>query len=228
VAKTFRLRSALLLGLVTLGGVWAALRFGPEIVDPDNLRAYSAANLRLAATNPHPNVVFIGDSLTANWSEDAPATWEQGWINRGIGGQTSRQVRGRFAHDALALHPRTVHILVGVNDIGKPGSMLPLAETEANIAAMTMQAKSSGLRVVLGTVERIPASAWRTPDAGGERAIESLNSWIRSYAAQTHVVCADYWAVMDPAQTFDGIHPTPAGYAVMARVTRAALDKLGP
>jgi lysophospholipase L1-like esterase len=206
-------------------GSRVAMLIGLNAVDPNNLRQYYDDDRRLEACAERPPVVFIGDSLPANWSTGAPATWEPDWVNRGIGGQTSREVRARFAQDALALHPRVVHILVGVNDIGKPGAMLPLAETEANIAAMVLEAKAAGVRVVLGTVQRIPPWAWKTNAAGGESAIERLNVWIKAYAGRTNAVVADYWSAADPSQTVDGIHPTRAGYMMMARVAREALAK---
>ena len=211
----------------TLGpsGALLALEFGPDVVDPSNLRRYASHDRQLEEINYHPDVVLIGDSLTENWSATAPGAWEPNWINRGIGGQTSRQVRARFAQDVIALHPRVVHILVGVNDVGKPGAMLPVDETERNIAAMASQAKRAGLSVVLGTVPRVPDWAWKTKAAGGEPAIERLNAWNSGLCYPNECCGCGLLGGCNPAQTVDGIHPTDAGYFLMARVAREALTR---
>ena len=63
-------------------------------------------------------VVFMGDSITEEWSNLYPGYFDtKGYINRGIGGQTTPQMLIRFKPDVIDLEPDIVVILAGTNDI---------------------------------------------------------------------------------------------------------------
>lgn len=70
-----------------------------------------------------PLVVFFGDSRAQQWP--APASNRFRFLNRGIGGQTTEQVRGRFDEHVKPLKPRVVIIEAGVNDL-KAIALFPL------------------------------------------------------------------------------------------------------
>ncbi|WP_159820358.1 GDSL-type esterase/lipase family protein [Colwellia sp. 20A7] len=61
------------------------------------------------------DVVFLGDSLTngGRWSE---AFIEKRVANRGIGGDTSQGILNRV-DKVIALNPKTVYLMLGINDI---------------------------------------------------------------------------------------------------------------
>ncbi len=199
-----------------LAVVWAA-------PDQKHLSHYAAADRALGATGSRDKVVFIGDSITQIWPTRAPATWDASWVNRGIGGERSEQVRARFAQDVLALHPQAVVILVGTNDAVANSPALPLAMTEANIAAMTTLARAAGVRVLLASVPPLGWRAYPLIPANAEKRIGAQNAWMREYAARSGAGFVDYWRVMRPDLTSDGVHPSAAGYAVMAREAKRAL-----
>jgi lysophospholipase L1-like esterase len=59
-----------------------------------------------------------------------------------------------------------------------------------------------------------------------------LNAWIKNYAAGVGAVYADYFsAVVDASGMFkeglsgDGLHPNKQGYALIAPVAQAAIEK---
>ena len=90
-------------------------------------------------------------------------------------------------------------------------------------------AKANGIRVVLGSVLPAFDFPWRR---GLEPApkIVALNKWIQSYADRAGAVYADFHTPMaDERQGLradlskDGVHPTPAGYAVMAPIVERAI-----
>jgi len=65
--------------------------------------------------------------------------------------------------------------------------------------------------------------------------ILALNTWLKAYATKVHAVYADYYtAVVDDQGWFkaghsnDGLHPNPQGYALMAPVIEAAIQKALP
>jgi lysophospholipase L1-like esterase len=60
----------------------------------------------------------------------------------------------------------------------------------------------------------------------------ALNAWIKAYAAEKGAVYVDYHTAMKderdglPASlSRDGVHPLPAGYAVMAPLVDAGIEK---
>lgn len=212
---------------------WAVAAFATllcvvKLMEPDqtHLDHYAAADRALEASGARPEVVFIGDSITHQWPKVGPASWDCRWLDRGIGGERSEQVRARFRQDALALRPRAVVILVGTNDAWVNNPALPLAMTEANIAAMVALAQQAKVRVFIASVP--PFAKQSKPPLGpiprnAEARIEAQNAWMRDFAARSGAGFIDYWRVMRPDLTIDGVHPTAAGYALMAREAERAL-----
>src|SRR5437660_4776019 len=78
-------------------------------------------------------VVLLGDSITQGWGEDFSACFPGMKIaNRGISGDTSRGVLIRLQEDVLALHPLSVVLLSGTNDLEET------AEPEAIVATLNL------------------------------------------------------------------------------------------
>ncbi len=79
---------------------------------------YRDANLKLLQSGTRVNVVFLGDSITERWGSHSGKWFEEpGWINRGIGGQTTAQLLLRERDDALNLHPAAIVLEAGSNDM---------------------------------------------------------------------------------------------------------------
>ena len=62
--------------------------------------------------------------------------------------------------------------------------------------------------------------------------ISAINDWMKSYAAANGHVYLDYFTpmldaagVMKAELTTDDLHPNAAGYAIMAPLAQAAIDK---
>ena len=118
------------------------------------LARYREANAADAALpSERRRCVFIGDSITQGWKDARPSFFEaNGFVGRGIGGQTTPQMLLRFTADVLALKPAAVHILAGTNDIaGNTGPYDPAA-TRNNLSAMAALARAAGVRVIHGSV----------------------------------------------------------------------------
>lgn len=62
-----------------------------------------------------PVVEFFGDSRALDWPA-LPLT-NMRFVNRGIWGQTTEQIRGRFDAHVIALHPSVLVLQAGVNDL---------------------------------------------------------------------------------------------------------------
>jgi lysophospholipase L1-like esterase len=183
-----------------------------------------------------PTVVFMGDSITANWNASwagQEATFTQNnWLDVGVVGLSSGQIAARFTADAIDLEPQAVHILAGTNDV-YPGWQL--SETANNIESMVAKAKKHNIAVVIGTIPPWgPGALPEEADPSPQRfqRIDQLNQWIAQFAAAQGIQMVDYHTLLEapngenyiPALTVDGVHPSAAGYAVMTPHTEQALQ----
>jgi lysophospholipase L1-like esterase len=197
------------------------------------LARFKEADLKLAAPAAGENrVVFVGDSITEGWHFDEASGFPgKPYINRGISGQTTPQMVLRFHQDVVALLPKVVVILAGTNDIAGNTGPMTLGETENNIAAMAEIATANHIRVVLCSVLPAFDYPWK-PGLQPAPKIDTINAWMKSYAEQHGYVYVDYHSAMKdaqdglpPALSHDGVHPLPAGYAIMAPLADAGIAK---
>lgn len=208
-----------------VGSTWQAYLFARDF---GQLCHYRAPNLTMAA-DASPKVVFMGDSITELWTMLDPAFFANGTVGRGISGQTTTQMLVRFRQDVIDLHPAVVHIMAGTNDVAGNTGPATLAQVEGNIASMAELAQSHGIRVILASVPPAANFPWRK-EIQPVATIQSLNAWIKDYAARHGLVYVDYFHAMATAQggmkdglSGDGVHPTRAGYDVMEPLAAAAI-----
>jgi lysophospholipase L1-like esterase len=196
------------------------------------LARYKDANAQLPPAQPDDKrVVFMGDSITESWHLDQSFSGKP-YINRGISGQTSPQILLRFRQDVLELKPKVVIILAGTNDVAGNTGPMTAEQTEGNIQSMAQLAAANGIRVVLCSV--LPAShiGWAPNVQDTADKILAINTWIKSYATSQGYLYVDYHSAMKDAQnglppelSKDGVHPLPAGYAIMSPLADAAIAK---
>jgi len=189
-----------------------------------NLHRYRDANAHLAAPAAgEQRVVFMGNSITEAWARFfADEFPREPYVGRGISGQTTPQMLVRFRQDVVALSPAVVVILAGTNDIAGNTGPSTLEMIEDNLASMTEIAQANRIRVVLCSVLPVSDYPWRRGIEPGPK-IVALNRWIKAYAARTGATYVDFHSAMaDERQGMksdlarDGVHPTEAGYKIMA------------
>jgi lysophospholipase L1-like esterase len=198
------------------------------------LGKFKEADLKLGSPAAgESRVVFMGDSITEGWKIEGPAGSFPGkpYINRGISGQTTPQMVLRFRQDVIALQPKVVVILAGTNDIAGNTGPMTLEQTEDNLASMADLATANHIRVVLCSVLPAFDYPWK-PGLTPAPKILAINTWMKAYAAEKGYVYVDYHTAMKdqrdglPANlSGDGVHPLPAGYAVMAPLVEAGIEK---
>ncbi len=201
------------------------------LTDFPNLARFKDDNAKLGPPAPgEQRVVFMGDSITEGWHLDQSFPGKP-YVNRGISGQTTPQMVLRFRQDVIHLQPKMVVILAGTNDIaGNTGPMTP-EQIEDNIASMADLANANGIKVVLCSILPAYDYPWE-PGLTPAPKIMLINAWVRSYAVAKGYIFVDYHSAMKdernglPANlSKDGVHPLPAGYAVMAPLAEAAIEK---
>ncbi len=178
-------------------------------------------------------VVFMGDSITEGWKLAGPDGSFPGkpYVNRGISGQTTPQMVLRFRQDVIDLQPKVAVILGGTNDLAGNTGPMTLEDTESNLASMADLATANHIGVVLCSVTPSVDFPWK-PGLDPAPKIDALNAWIKNYAAEKGYVYVDYHSALKDAQdglpsnlSHDGVHPNPAGYAVMAPLVEAGIAK---
>lgn len=197
-------------------------------------------------------VLFQGDSITdCGRNRDVPGSLGGGYalmiagalgsvrperqlrfLNRGISGNRTGDLRARWKVDCLDLEPAWLSLLIGVNDTWRAFDSDQPTATETfrdNLQWLLDEVPLAGDHIVLMTPFTVPCGVV-TPEweadlgpkieavktigkARGARVVD-LQSLFAS-SAETHG--AAYWAG-------DGVHPTAAGHGLIARAWLAAVD----
>ena len=204
-------------------------------LDWANLARYEDDNLKVGLPKKDERrVVFMGDSITEEWSNLYPEYFtEKGYINRGIGGQTTPQMLIRFKPDVVDLKPEIVVILAGTNDIaGNTGPSNAKIITD-NIFSMAEIAKAYQMKVVLSSILPVYEYDWAREIKDPPSTIQAVNDALKQYARDQGLIYLDYFSSMvDERQglnsdyTSDGVHPNESGYILMSSLAEEVLSEL--
>jgi lysophospholipase L1-like esterase len=199
---------------------------GDSITDADRDRANLAANTGAALGTGYP-LLLAAALLEAHPEQDLRI------FNRGVSGNKVPDLEARWEADTLALKPDMLSILIGVNDYwhtrthGYTGTVADYERQYAELLASTRRALPAVRLVVLepfvlrtGVVDE----TWLSPLA--ER--RAIAERVAGHAGATYVSlqgALDRAAVHGgPAHWIgDGVHPTPAGHALIAKRWREAV-----
>ena len=201
--------------------------------DWPNLNRFKKENSKLGspAKDEH-RVVFMGNSITEGWKVADPEFFDRtGYINRGIGGQTTPQMLLRFRADVIDLMPKVVVILAGTNDIAGNTGPMTLEEIRDNISSMAELSVANGIKVIISSVLPAYDYSWkpgRTPNIK----IPQLNALLKAYADKNNLLYLDYFSAMTDDRNGlplkyaeDGVHPTKLGYDVMQPMVQKAIKQ---
>lgn len=199
-------------------------------------------------------IVFIGDSITDCGRRDDAAPFGDGymnlvrafvtaahpalgltWVNRGISGDTVRDLAARWQPDALDMQPSWLSVMIGINDIwrahtpGRSSEAVPLPEYTSTLRDLLGQAVSAtGCRLILADpyfIEPDPAQPQRADTDRYCAVVASLVAEFDAVHVPTQAAFDRVLAHTTPADWADDqVHPNLPGHAVIAR---AYLDALG-
>jgi lysophospholipase L1-like esterase len=141
-----------------------------------------------------------------------------------VNGERSDQIGARFERDVLRAAPHVVVIIAGVNDVYQGRSV---ESVTAQLRSMYDRAAHAGIRVIAGTI--VP---YNIATAEQDDKMRRINAWIRQQVdADPAVAFVDTRAAAaapgNPdrlADSPDGLHPSPAGYRLMADAIRPVLE----
>jgi lysophospholipase L1-like esterase len=210
-----------------------AQNLADQLQDWNQLGRYNEDNERLKTLPRDPNrVVFLGDSITDGWKlgqffPDKP------YVNRGISGQTTPQMLVRMFPDVINLQPAALIILAGTNDIARNTGPETAEMIQDNFRAIAELAQKHGIKVILCSLTPVSDyTARKQTERRPPADILRLNEWLRKYAEEIHAVYVDYFTATADEAGFlkdgfsgDGLHPNDRGYALMAPLAQAAIEK---
>ena len=198
-----------------------------------NYKRYHEANLKLLEpTRKESRVVFLGNSITDGWwPADSTFFIQHNFVDRGISGQTTSEMLVRFRQDVIDLHPKTVVILAGINDIAHNNGVISLEHVFGNLVSMAELAKVNGIRVIFCSVLPAYDFPWRRGLEPADKVIR-LNQMIKAYADKQGLTYVDYHSAMKDERnglpsnlSKDGVHPTLEGYKIMEKLVLEAIGQ---
>ena len=164
-------------------------------LDWPNLSRYQDENRSVGLPEKgKQRVVFMGDSITEEWSNLYPDYFDtKGYINRGIGGQTTPQMLIRFKPDVIDLEPDIVVILAGTNDIAGNTGPSNVKMITDNIFSMAELARAHQIKVVLSSILPVFEYEWAKEIKDVPATIDSVNDELKKYVNDHGLVYLDYF-----------------------------------
>ena len=172
------------------------------------------------------NLGFGYPMMVASWFAAMYPEKNVSFLNRGIGGHRIRDLELRWKEDCLDLKPTMVSLLIGVNDCWRrfdSNDPTSAAEFEATYRILLDGIKKQGIsKIILLEPFVLPVT-------------EDRKAWREDLDPKIHVVrelAREYGAILIPLDgvfsaasvlkpsnfwTIDGVHPTNAGHALIAR-----------
>ena len=188
--------------------------------------------------------MLIGNSITEVWqgrTDNKTFFSDNDYLPKGISGQTSLQISARFYNDVIVNDPACVVIACGVNDLAEnDGQPCSIERVFADIRLMAETGAARGFKVVIGSTppaNRIwwQSEEWNAAHADLGQRVVGLNRLLKQYAEERGFVYADYHSALKDDQNGlkleyswtpdDRVHPSAAGYAVMEKILKKAVDK---
>ncbi|MEV0272488.1 SGNH/GDSL hydrolase family protein [Hamadaea sp. NPDC050747] len=202
--------------------------------------------------HPGQHILFIGDSITDCGRRDHMAPYGDGymslvrafvtarrpelhlrWTNRGIGGNTVRDLAGRWDDDVLAEGPDWLSVMIGINDVwrfftGRADEAVPLDEYERTLRQLLRGAvDTTGCRLILADpyiIEADPTDGQRVETGRYAKVVEALAEEFSAIHVRTQQAFDRALTVTESADwAHDRIHPNLPGHAIIAEAYLAAL-----
>ncbi|KJS82806.1 GDSL-type esterase/lipase family protein [Desulfosporosinus sp. BICA1-9] len=181
-------------------------------------------------------LVCLGDSLTYGYKVKLSETWPSlvkqklniEVVNKGINGDTTGGMLGRYSFDVMSESPSHVIIMGGGNDLIWG---VPLSVVEANLVAMVQQALHNQIVPIIAIP--IPFSVIKTkkywPYVSNfdviNQNIKEYREWILTFTKNFSVHVLDFYELFIDYQCnvrhdlySDGIHPTANGNKIMSDI----------
>ncbi|MGD0962246.1 MAG: GDSL-type esterase/lipase family protein [Methylomonas sp.] len=215
-----------------------SLSYAALKLDPFGLSINSSYNTSPDhSENASPLAVLYGDSRAELW--DAPNNIA-GFriINRGISGQTSVQILGRFERQIAPLKPKVIILQAGINDLRAmplfPGirDQAIITQCQENLLSVIEKARELGVKVIVTTIFPLGYTDDSPATLRVKSAILTVNFFLQSLASRDVLildsakVLSDQHGNLLASYTDDGLHLNRKGYLALNDVLRNMLESI--
>ena len=155
------------------------------------------------------------------------------FVNRGVSGNTATDLAARWQADTIDLHPDVLSIMVGVNDTfyGKGETLEAYEATYDKLLADTIR-QFPDIKIVLGEPFLMPVKSYAEDYPAKRAELAKRQAVVRKLGAKYHLPVVLYQDAFDAALSrgpanlwsWDGVHPTYAGHALMAETWLKTVD----
>lgn len=198
-------------------------------VFPVNTDYYANENTELPLIPDAKRVILFGDSRVMEWN-NVPQIPGFYFVNRGINGETTAQMRERFEQDVLMLRPDIVIIQAGINDIvaasqTKKEAKKIIDQCVRNIEYFVNTLTKNRITVIFSTIipparpSLIRRIVW---DSLIDKQVETINqTWLSKpqttglYILDTKNLLLDKEGEWLPGVNKDTLHITERGYIIL-------------
>jgi lysophospholipase L1-like esterase len=195
-------------------------------LDTYHIKQY-AEDDKKEAEQKDKKIVAFGDSIIYGWKFTSSLNGFR-LINRGISGEGTDAMVGRFTNDVIILKPQYVIILAGINDVAAiydadpGGTDLQIQKIVSNIRLMAEAARTQGIVPIVCSL--LPVNDYYTQPAPAiNQIVIPLNRELQAMTATEDIIYVDFWSVVvDPHTGMlrtdysqDGIHPNSPAYQAM-------------
>ncbi|NLC68741.1 MAG: SGNH/GDSL hydrolase family protein [Clostridiaceae bacterium] len=148
------------------------------------------------------------------------------FLNRGISGNRAKDLAERWFEDCIELKPTVVSILIGINDTWRrydsndPTSAESYEKSYRRILTLTRENTDARIILLEPFVLQVPGDrkAWREDLDPKIQVVRSLAREFGTLFIPLDGIFAEYSTHKPPEfWAADGVHPTTAGHAVIAR-----------
>lgn len=164
-------------------------------------------------------------SLIGAWFSAMHPEMRVRFLNRGIGGNRVKDLKARWQADCLDLKPDVVSIMIGINDTWRrydSNNPTSVADYESGFRDILTQSQNQGSKLIIIEPFVLPVpedrATWREDL---DPKIDAARRLAREFGAlyiPLDGIFAQAAAVREPAfWAADGVHPTPAGHALIAQ-----------
>jgi lysophospholipase L1-like esterase len=158
------------------------------------------------------------------------------FINRGDSGNTVTDLAGRWQNDTLNLKPNLLSILVGVNDTLFSSESVDVYESTYDKLLSDTIAALPNVKIVLGEPFVLPVATRKDNYSNFRAEVEKRQRVVERLAEKYHLPIIHYQKAFDDAcqlappehWSWDGVHPTYAGHALMVREWLKTVNEFWP
>jgi lysophospholipase L1-like esterase len=170
-----------------------------------------AAEVELALDQGRPRVLLLGDSLTL-WLPMQALDPRVVWLNQGISGENSDQIRQRLVWVGQ-LQPQRIYLMAGINDLKQGRSPAQVVTSlQQLIRSLRLQVPQSQL-----VVQSLLPTAGQVANVSIQVVNEQLSAFCQPQLCEFLDLYTDFVDVngrLPASLSTDGLHLSPEGYAL--------------